>query len=355
MKSIIRTSGSYSVGQRPEPGDTPEGCLVVEVHAVPLTELDVGASLDTARFGASKSAKWGLGSAFSGTVLSCGSGCKRLSQGDTVFGMVMNPFGDSCVTSRIIVSESSCAKCPMRISPAEAASMVVDLMVAERTLRLVKATDADSILVTGGTTPVARALIELAKSSMFGVEWIATTVNGLADREYAESLGADETFDTSCSGGDWSRAFESGVNRKEYDIVIDVVGDSKRAKRLLKPSTGRLVSLFNKPTPEELLDFDRRVSGNFLSSWSKRMLENRMFRNVVAGCSGRRRKCRGKEYFSVLPTGDGEILERLAVLIDMEVLSPKIEKSITPEEVSEAVAELRARPFSTRGRIVVEL
>lgn len=353
MKSIIRANGSYIVTQLNASDQIPDGFVSIDVHSVPLSELDVGLALDTARF--MKKVSSGLGSAFAGVVVSCGAGCERIKVGDSVFGMATNPFRGSTMSSRIVVPESTCAKCPSRISAGEAASMVTDLLLAERTLRKVKATDADSILITGGTTPTARALIELAKSSMFGVEWIATTVNGLPEREYAESVGADETFDTSCSSGDWTRVFESGINRKQYDIVIDVVGDSKHAKRLLKENTGRLVSLFNKPTPEELLDFNSRVGGDFLSPFAKLMLENRVLKDVFARCSGRRRKCKGSEYFSILPSGDGEILERLAVLIDIEVLSPKIEKRIAIDQVAESVSALRANPFSLRGRILVDL
>lgn len=354
MKSIVKSNGSYIVREANPSIGVPDSHLSVSVHSVPLTELDVGTTFDASRFMKKLNVKGGLGTAFAGEVVAVGRGCSRFEAGEMVFGMVANPPGDSTLSARITVPESHCAKCPSQVTPAEAASLVVDLLIAERTLRSVKACDADSILITGGTTPTARALIELAKSSMFGVEWVASPVRGFADREYAESIGADETFDISCDGGNWSRVFESGINRKEYDIVIDLVGDSKHAKRLLKPVTGRLVSLYNKPTPEELLDFDKRVGGKFLSPFMKRMLENRLFKDVVAGCSGRRRKCKGSGYYSILPSGDGEILDRLSVLIDMGVLTPKIEETIPVEKVDEAVQSLRAKPFSLRGRIVVE-
>jgi NADPH:quinone reductase-like Zn-dependent oxidoreductase len=226
-------------------------------------------------------------------------------------------------------------------------------MIAERTLRLVKASDADSILITGGTTPLARAIIEVAKSSMFGVEWIASTVGpSFEDREYAESLGADETFDVSCNKGNWSKPFESGVNKKSYEIVIDIVGDSKHAKRLLKTDTGRFTSLFNKPTPEEILDFNSRVGEDFLNPTSLRILRSTVFSNLYTGCSGRRRKL--PHYFSVLPSGDGEILERLTVLMDTGVLTPVIDKRLSVDDVPKELEDLKKNRFKSRGRLVVE-
>ena len=328
--------------------------MKVDVHAVPLTEFDIGITYGASRFAKKSLLTNGLGSGFVGIVTETAKE-SSFSLGEFVFGIVANPFTDSSLASEIVVPESVCARCPGRLTPVEAASLVVDIMIAERALRLAKATDLDSILITGGTTPMARAIIEVAKSSMFGVEWVATTVSWLSDREYSESIGSDETFDNSCNEGSWSKVFESGANKKEYDIVIDVVGDSKNAKKLLKRDTGRLVSLYNKPTPEEILDFNERVKGDFISPFNRRLLSNGILKDLVTGCSGRRRKCKGSQYLSVIPTGDGEILERLAVLIDTEAITAKVEERISISQVDEYVEKIRKSSFFFRGRIVVDL
>jgi NADPH:quinone reductase-like Zn-dependent oxidoreductase len=331
------------------------GHLMVEVHAIPLTEFDAGITYNVSHFGRSHNRKYGIGSGFAGIVKAAGPGCTRFLVGDRVIGVVENPMKHSTLSSQILVPESVCAKFPSKSDMVEVVSCILDVIIAERTLRLVKASDADLVLVTGGTTPLARALIEVAKSSMFGVEWIGTTVGSGDDREYAEACGADETFDSSCHSGDWSTAFESGVNKKEYDIVIDIIGDCKHAKRLLKKGTGRLVSLYDKPTPEEILDFDFRVGGGFISPINKRLLTNSLTRNLIAGCAGRRRKCKGSGYFSVLPTGNGEILDRLLVLLDIGAVTTNVEQVISKEDVPHFVNLLRERPFSYRGRFVVRL
>ena len=354
MKSVQLRNGSYIVREGPRIVSLPDGMIRLDVHAVPLGEFDVGIMYGLSRFAKKSRLDEGLGSGFVGVVTETTKGSKFLL-GEFVFGFAANPMKDSTLVSEITVLESVCTRCPGRLTPTESASLIVDLMIAERTLRLCKTTDVDSILITGGTTPMARAIIEVAKSSMFGVEWVATTVACLSDREYAESIGADETFDSSCNGGDWSRAFVSGANRKEYDIVIDVVGDSKHAKQLVKPLTGRLVSLLNKETPEEVLNFDERVGNSFLSSLNRRLLGSRLVGDFLTGCSGRRRKCKGSEYLTVIPTGDGEILERLCVLIDTEAITGNVEECISLSQVDEYVSRIKKLPFTMRGRIVVDL
>lgn len=356
MKSAIIRNGSVTIADTSEPQTLQARSVLIKVHAVALSESDVGVTYDVSRFIKRSKLKRGLGVSFVGAISRKGDNASRFSVNDLVFGLVRNPLIDSTISSFIVIPEDACAKLPTGLNESDAVSLVFDALMAERALRVVKACDADSILLTGGTTALARAIIQVAKSSMFGVEWIASTVNGsFAEREYAESVGADETFDVSCNRGNWSRAFESGVNKKEYDIVIDIVGDSKHAKKLLKPGTGRFISLFNKATPEELLDFDSRMQGGLLGSLSRRALQSKIFGDILTGCSGRRRKNRGSTYLSVLPSGDGEILERLAVLMDTELLTPLIERQIGLDDLPSAYSDLRKNPFKYRGRIVVNL
>ena len=325
----------------------------VRVHAIAVTPSDVGAIYDLSRFGGSSRVISGIGSGFSGEIVAVGPSVGRIKPGDSVFGLVLDPMTDLCGSDTISVPSSVCTLRPRKLSHAQAASLVADCMIAERCLRVVKACDTDSILITGGATPLAKAIIQVAKSSMFSIEWIATTTGCPEDREYSESIGADETFDTKSADGDWSRVFASGSNPKQYDIVIDIVGDSKQAKRLLRKGSGRLVSLYNKPTPSELLDYDRRVGGTFLKSSTMRYLLKSRIGNLVTGCSGRVAFSQGR-YFSVLPSGDGEILERLAVLMDTEAVTPCVERVEDSGEAARVVEEVQSKPFGLRGRIVIQ-
>ena len=333
------------------PTTVPTGNLLVRVHAIGLGREDVEDVYHISSYFWLRSKGRRLGSSFSGIVELVGGNCGKFQAGDEVIGMVLNPSMEGSGADFLVIAEGLCTSKPSSVTHNEAVTIISDAMLAERTLRVVKAKDTDAILITGGSCNLARMLIELAKSAMFGVEWVASSVDRTEDKEYAESVGADETFVTSCHGGNWSEPFESGINRKEYEVVIDLVGDSKHAKRLLAEG-GRFVSLFNKPTPSELLDFDARVGSRWLSSRARFFLSrNAKLANMVAGCSGRMTSCEGK-YFSVIASGDGEILERIVVLIDTGTLTGFVEKVFGISEISNAVSQVKKRPFS-RGRVVV--
>ena len=355
MRRAIVSRQCISIEDVPIPSLVGPEDVLVKVHAVGLTPFDVGVTYDLSRFVSSSRMKNGLGSTFAGEILQIGSSVTQLAVSDAVVGMVPNPLTQCTLQEYIVVPAGVCARRPSNFSPSEAASVLCDAMIGERALRLAKACDTDAILITGGASPLARMIIEIAKSSMFGVEWIATTVNSLEDRQYAESVGADETFDTTTNGGAWSSVFESGINQKSYDIVIDITDDSKRAKRLLNRTSGRLLSLRNKITCAELLDFfERNEDKKFLRS--NIFLNSKFFGPIFTRSSGRTNFANGR-YFTVLPSGDGEILERLCILMETGAISPRIEETVSfdAESVTSTVARIKTQPFSHKGRFVVRL
>ena len=323
--------------------------VLVQVHALSLGRFDVEDVYNVSKY--SKSKKKGIGCDFSGVVVSSGAGCVKFAFGDQVVGMVLNPFLESTCADYVMLAEGLCTGKPSNVTHLEAVSVIFDGMLAERVLRLSKACDIDALLLSGGSSNFARVIIQMAKSSMFGVEWIASTVKGIEDRIFAESIGSDETFDVECNNGDWSKPFENGINKKEYEIVIDLIGDSRHCKKLVATCTkGRFVSLCSKPTPSELLSFDSRVGSGWLSATYRRLLAYPSLGSILTGSRNRENKY---IYQTVLPSGDGEILERIFVLIEAGILTPLVEKNIyTFENISEAVLAVKMDPFS-RGRFVV--
>lgn len=348
MQSVTLDGPCLPLKQGKPPTSCKPGEVVVQVHAIALSPFEAGLTYDLGhRLGISKR-KQGIGSSFAGEITYVGAAdsSPRILVGDEVVGFVLNPFSDFTFSTHIVVRESVCCRKPIGLSRALAVSAVTDFMIAERTLRLAKASERDSILITGGASPLTKTLIELAKSSMFGVEWVASTVSCMEDRIYSESIGADEVFDTTCNGGRWSRIFEAGANKKDYDIVIDVVGDWRNAKTLLKKNTGRWTCLLKNPTPEEILDYNIRVGRNVIST-----LRTSVVGKLFTGCSGRRENGN----FSVIPTGNGELLERFFVLLETGILSPSLERVVAPgPETESAISSLKHDPFGLRGRLVVE-
>jgi len=354
MKTIVLDGKNASVKETEVPPHLVSGFVYIKVFAVSVDSGDLGIRYgNIGKYFTNMQKSSGFGRDFSGVVVSVGDSVNRLGVGDEVFGLLLNPIQERSGSEYIIVHESVCALKPKNISHEEAASIVTDAMTAERVLRTIKANNNDTLLITGGIQSITRCLIQLASSSMFeSMEWIACTVDKMCDREYVESLGAAETFDTTCNKGAWSLAFSTGSNKKSYDIVIDTIGDSKRARLLLEKG-GRFVSLYNKPTPSELLDYETRAHTR-IKGFYRVLISSGTTANMTTGCSGRTAYC-GGNYFSCLPTGNGEILERLSVLIETGELTPLVEKSFSLDQSSEAVSYFYENWKTMKGRVVIRL
>ena len=350
MKSIEFRGGKASVKDVVVPAELVSGHVFVKVYAISVGPFDVGVIYPTlSRCFSNANRSHGFGSDFSGVVVSVGDSVTRLKIGDEVFGVLADPVRERSGYEYISVHESVCAVKPDKLTHEEAAAIAFDSMLAERALRLVKASNLDSILITGGILNHTRIITQVASSSMFdSVEWIAATVHSISDKEYAESVGIAETFTTSSNEGDWSSPFTTGINKKVYDIVIDTIGDSKHAKQLLNKKSGRYVSLYDKISPTELADYARRAShAPILKSRYRSFLSS-----VLTGSTGRISYCNGR-YFSVIPTGDGEVLERLAVLIETGAVTSLVEKVFPLADVNEAVEFVKSNWKSMKGKVVI--
>ena len=351
MRVIIEDKGTLVVQQREIPTQLYPGQIYVKVHAISVSPFDIGLAYRgiTSFFSDSKR-KQIFGCDFSGTIASVGDQVTRFKLGDEIFGIVKNPISDGSASEYISVDESVCALKPLNLSHAEAVSLVWDSMVAERALRLAKPRDTDSVLITGGSTNMARIITQIAKSSMFYLEWIASTVSLASDREYSESFGVDETFDISCNSGDWSSQFDHGINKKSYEIVIDITGESKQVKKLLNRKTGRYISLESKPVPDEILllvDNDRK---NLKSRY--RFLLSSKLASITTGSLGRSVYSHNN-YYTPIPTSDGEILERLSILMETLILTPIVETIFKPESAQEAAEFVQRNWKRMRGKVVI--
>jgi NADPH:quinone reductase-like Zn-dependent oxidoreductase len=351
MRTLINKGGSLHAGDIDASTVLYPGQVFVKVYAVSLTPFDLGLTYPgISNFFIHDKVKAIGCSAFSGVIASVGDGVTSFHVGDEIVGLVGNPVLDGCATEYIAIENRFCTQKPDSLSHAEAASIVWDAMCAERLLRLVNAKETDTLLVSGGCTNFSRILSQVAKSSMFGLEWIAATVSSVSEKEYAESVGADETFVSACNGGDWSSVFAFGPNKKSYDIAVDVVGDSKHIKRLVTPSDGRYVSLFDKPTVTELSS----LGTSSMKSRFKPLMTSSTIGSLLTGSFGRTHKLSSK-YYSIIPRGDGEILERLNVLVQTGNITTLVEKVFEVDQIEQAVSFLKSSwPNGPRGGVIIQ-
>ncbi len=73
---------------------------------------------------------------------------------------------------------------------------------------------------------------------------------------------------------------------------------------------------------------------------------------MLTGSSGRNSYCSGR-YFSVLPTGDGEVLERIAVLIETGIVTCVVEGRFSVDQIQDAVVHVKNNWKKFRGKVVI--
>jgi NADPH:quinone reductase-like Zn-dependent oxidoreductase len=162
---------------------------------------------------------------FSGVISALGSGVTDLQIGDAVFG-VLDAGKEGIYAEKIAVRAAIVAKKPKELSHVNAAALALTGLTAidsiEGTLKL---KSGETILIQGGAGGVAGFGIQFAK--YLGARVITTT--SAANRDYVQSLGADEIIDYNAQ--DFTKVV-SGC-----DAVFDTVGGdvAQKSFAVLKP------------------------------------------------------------------------------------------------------------------------
>lgn len=157
------------------------------------------------------------GTAFSGTVTAVGSGVRKFSAGDEVFG-----FSDTGVCSfadyMVLAQNRPIAKKPTGVSYAEAAASVEGAHYGYNNVNRVKLPPGRPVLVNGASGAVGIAIVQLLKH--YGAH-VTAVCNG-ANLQRLRSLGADVVIDYEQ---------EDFTARPEtFDAIFDAVGKSSFAK-----------------------------------------------------------------------------------------------------------------------------
>lgn len=250
-----------------------------------------------------------------GVVSNVGKGVTQYRKGDKVFGFC-NPPGErdrerGSYAEYVVVPEEWLAKKPIQLSFAAAASLPVPALAAWQALREQAAvSQGEKILIHGGAGGVGSMAVQLAN---YMGAWVLATASE-PNHDYVLDLGADEVIDY--TRGDFRdavrRRFPQGV-----DVIIDTIGgDTLRHSLDLAGPAGRVISLADPKLVEELADAD-----------------------VVP------------QYLAVRP--DGRTLDKLAAMIDENLLQTSITATFPLEQAAEAQA-LSQQGYG-RGRIVLTL
>ena len=176
-----------------------------------------------------------LGTEFSGTIESIGSGVKKFKPGDDIFAF--RGFGTGCYAGyKCMKEKGSIAIKPAGVSFSEAAAAVDGATTALFFLREKAAiSKGQKVLINGASGSIGTFAVQIAKFFGARVTAVCSTRNG----SLVKSLGADKVVDYKLE--DFTRRDE------KYDIVFDTVGKSsfKKCKPVLPLGGKYLTTVMN--------------------------------------------------------------------------------------------------------------
>jgi NADPH:quinone reductase-like Zn-dependent oxidoreductase len=189
-----------------------------------------------------------LGMDFSGVIKELGeegeeSVSSDFKQGDEVYGQAgVTKGGSGAFAEFALANAQSIAYKPKRLNHVQAAALpLVGVSAWQALVENIGLSKDQKILIHGGAGGIGSIAIQLAKN--LGA-YVATTVN-IDDKQFVESLGADEVIDYK------TQAFEDLIH--DFDAVFDTIGGetySRSFKVLKKGGGGIIVSMLEQPNAE---------------------------------------------------------------------------------------------------------
>ena len=290
----------------------------------------------------------------------------KFSPGDKVFGMIgtlpMKHRGT--IAEYLIVEADMCAKCPPNLSHIECAAVPLVALTAELMFSSCKLKESDNaggetirkILILGGSGGVGSIAIQMAKHKYQPCH--VTTTASLRKRDLLLQLGSDEVVDYS------KEAFEKFVeeNKDSFDIILDCVGDAAKCVPLLKVDGG-MASIQAGHTQSTLVNWITQnklaQDGQVVTKLVPAFLHSKMgcVVGLFTGGWSLEKACKAKNahFSSVIATGNGEKLEKVAQLLHEGHLKPVVDHVFKFSDALDAIFYHRAGRLEKVGKVVVEI
>jgi NADPH:quinone reductase-like Zn-dependent oxidoreductase len=135
----------------------------------------------------------GLGWDVAGTVEAVGARVRSFAVGDRVVGLRNLLFAPGAHAEQVVLDESAVAPAPVSVSLAEAATLPLNALTADRALGLTGLERGRSLLVTGAAGGVGGFVLELA--ALRGLHTVALARPG--DEDMVRDLGASQVLTSS--------------------------------------------------------------------------------------------------------------------------------------------------------------
>ncbi|MFG2284607.1 NADP-dependent oxidoreductase [Streptomyces sp. NPDC048595] len=250
---------------QPDPGP---GEVLVRLSAAGLNPIDW--KLADGMFGDAVQASFPLvlGSDGAGEVLAIGTGVRRFTVGDAVFGQFQRPEqGGGSYCELAIADEDRIAHAARSVTYATSAALPTAGMTAYNLVEETRIADGKRVLIVGATGGVGTFATQLAAGR--GAEVIATARPAMA--ELMRNLGAAETVDHTAGplADQVLAAHPDGV-----DVLIDMISGPAEFGELTRTvrDGGTAVSLIGSADADELTEHNLR-GFNFVNRPSPQLLE----------------------------------------------------------------------------------
>lgn len=286
---------------------TREGYVLVEVYASSLNPVDSAIRSGRVKEMMPLQFPATLGGDFAGIVTEVGAGVANVTVGDRVYGQANAAFGNSGAFAEYTATRAGqVAKVPANLSFKEAASLpLVGVSALQALTTHINLAPNQKILINGGSGGIGTLAIQIAKH--IGA-YVATTTTG-DGIALVKQLGADEIIDY--------KTQNIAEAAKDFDAVFDTVGGSSldQVLQVLKQG-GVVVSMVTQPNQALIAE-----------------------RDITA--------------MMQMTKVTTEALQKLAALVEAEVVKPQIGRVYPLDEIAEAFAARESG--SIAGKVVIEI
>lgn len=270
-----------------------------------------------------------LGHDVAGIVTQVGKNVKKFKVGDEIYSRVSD-FHIGTFAEFISINEKDVALEPKNLTMEESASIpLVALTAWQALIEKANLKKGQKVFIQAGSGGVGTVAIQLAKH--LG----ATVVTTASEKSFKllKSLGADVLIDYK------TQDFETML--KDYDVVLNS-RDNKTLEKsinILKPN-GQVISISGPPTP----DFAKEMG---LPWYLKIVMSLLSF--SIRGTA----KKRNIDYFFLFMKANGNQLEKIAKLIEADIIKPIIDKIYPFEQTNEALEYVESG--RAKGKVVIKI
>jgi NADPH:quinone reductase-like Zn-dependent oxidoreductase len=332
MKTFIidryQSEDGLRAADKPVP-EVGEYDVLVEVHAAGVNPIDAKIKDGDFKLILPYRLPLIMGNDLAGVVVRVGSGVRRFTPGDEVYG---RPDKDRIGTFAefIAVDEADLALKPRSLTMEEAASLpMVALTAWQALVERAHLKPGQKVLIHAGSGGVGTAAIQLAKH--LGAT-VATTTS-TANVDLVKDLGADVVIDYR------NEDFETVLH--DYDVVLDPLGGEtlEKSLRVLWPG-GMVIGISGPPDPA----FAREIEASWFLRLAMTLLSYRI-----------RRQARRREVsFSFLfMKASGDQLREITALVDDGVVRPVVDRVFPFDSTKEALAYVETG--RAKGKVVLTL